>query len=286
MKEATVSEYHKSVNKVVDYINQHLTESIDLKTVAGVANVSEYHFHRIFKAFIGESLASYITRLRIEKAASLLQITKLKLEDIAERSGYQSQYALSKAFKKHFGISPSAFRNLQTYFSSHSSESINLNHRYPLPQIKEVEEKQLVYIRIIAKYGSSSEYETAWKKLWCFAKEKEILNGKNESIGLSFDDPDITHHDRCRFYACITTDKPIKPEGEFGVQKIEKGKYAIFTLKGDYSGLSNIYKFIYFEWLPNSNYKLRNNVSFEIYLNNPNKTALSELLTEIYLPIY
>ena len=284
MKEITHNEYHKSINKAIDFINSYLKDSVDLKTLASIANISEFHFHRIFKAFIGESLGAYITRLRLENVAQKLQITNDTLTEIAEKTGYQTQHSLSKAFKKHFGITPSAFRNIEIYFSSQSAktkyEPIELE-----PEINEIKKKELVYISIIAKYGSEKDYEIAWKKLWEFAKKNEILNHKNEFIGLSFDDPSITKSERCRFYACITTDKQVEPNGEFGLYTIEKGRYAKFTLKGNYSGLDRLYRAIYFGWLPNSNVRLRDIMPFEKYLNNPDKVAESDLLTEIYIPI-
>lgn len=284
MKVETKNEYNKAINQSVDYINGHLNESIDLKIIAGVANISEFHFHRIFKAYIGESVGTYISRLRLENAAQKLQITDFTLTEIAEKTGYQSQYSLSKAFKKHFGVTPSAFKNIQTYFSSQISKT---KHE-PLelhPNIIHIENKHLVYIRIIAKYGSELDYRTAWKKLWQYAKQKKIVNKKNEFIGLSFDDPNITKHEQCRFYACISTDIPIKPEAEFGVRTIENGKFAVFTHKGAYSGLNRLYQSIYLDWLPNTNKKLRHSIPFEKYLNNPDKVKEDDLLTEIYIPI-
>ncbi|MEM1135398.1 MAG: AraC family transcriptional regulator [Bacteroidota bacterium] len=284
MKTVTQNEYHKSVNRVVDYINNHLQDSLDLTNLAQVAHISEFHFHRIFRAFIGEPLGTYISRLRLESAAQKLQTTTLTLTEIAQRTGYQSQYALSKAFKKHFGITPSAFRNLQTYFSTQMPKAkpapLNIT-----PEIREISPKKLVYIRIIAQYGSSDPYETAWKKLWKFAKSRQIVTGQNEFIGLNFDDPSITKPEKCRFYACITTEKDIKPEGEFGIQKLNGGKYAVFTLRGSYSGLIDLYEYIYHHWLSKSGCYLRNSMPFEKYLNNPDKVNEADILTEIFIPI-
>lgn len=284
MKEKTHNEYHKSINKIVDYINANLKKSIDLKSLARISNISEFHFHRLFKAFIGETIGSYITRQRIEKSAQILQTTNSTLSEIAKKVGYQTSYSLSKAFKKHFGISPSAFRNIEVFFSSKSAISkfkpLNLN-----PEIINIDKKELVYIRIITKYGSEKDYNLAWKKLIQFGKEQNILNSKTEYIGLSFDDPTITASNKCRFYACVSTGKTIEPYSEFGLQTIENGKYAVFKLKGSYSELEKLYHSIYFDWLPKSAFQLRDNISFEKYLNNPNKVNTSEILTEIYIPI-
>lgn len=284
MKVATTNEYNIAINKSIDYINGHLNESIDLKKIAEITNISEFHFHRIFKAYIGESIGTYITRLRLESAAQKLKITNQTLTEIAERTGYQSQFSLSKAFKKHFGLTPSAFKNIQTYFSSQFQKT-EYEPMELQPNIASYESRNLVYIRIIAKYGSEMDYDSAWKKLWLFAKQKNILSENNEFIGLSFDDPNITKHEKCRFYACISTDKHIKPEGEFGIQTIEKGRFAVFINKGAYSGLNKLYQSIYYDWLPNTNEKLRDSMSFEKYINNPDRVKEEDLLTEVYIPI-
>jgi AraC family transcriptional regulator len=284
MKADTNNEYHKAINDSIDYINEHLNESIDLKKIAGIANISEYHFHRIFRAYVGESVGSYISRLRLENAAQKLQITDLTLTEIAERTGYQSQYSLSKAFKKHFGVAPSAFKNIQSYFSSRFSnprhESVELH-----PKIVERENKNLVYIRIIAKYGSDLDYRTAWNKLWEYSRQKKLINKKSEFIGLSFDDPNITKEEQCRFYACISTEKSLLPEGEFGLLTLESGKYAVFNHKGAYTGLNRLYQAIYMDWLPDTKEKLRHGMPFEKYLNNPDKVKEDDIRTEVFIPI-
>ncbi len=284
MKENTSNEYNKSVNLAVDYINRHLNKSIDLKTIAKEAMISEFHFCRIFKACIGESIGAYVTRLRMERVAHLLQTSHKTLPDIAEETGYQTQQSLSKAFKKHFGITPSAFRNLNTYLVSKlpkpksNTEALN-------PKIEELVAKNLVYIRIIAKYGATLDYKTAWEKLIAFAKAKQLINENSEYIGLSFDDPNITDEDKCRFYACISTDKKVKAEGEFGVYTIEGGLFALFLHKGAYSGLYNFYQSIYSNWIPNNYAKIRNSNTFEKYINSPNEVKEEDLLTEVYIPI-
>ena len=299
MKVDTNNKHNKAINQCIDYINGHLNEAIELKRIAEIANISEFHFHRIFKAYIGGTVGTYISRLRLENAAQKLQITSFTLAEIAERTGYQSQYSLSKAFKKHFGVTPSAFKNIQTYFSSQFSNTeheplellsggigVRFTPDFALhPNFVNIEKKNLVYIRIIAKYGSELDYRTAWKKLWQYAKQKNIVSENSEFIGLSFDDPNITSHEQCRFYACISTDKPLKPEGEFGLQTIENGKFAVFTHQGAYSGLNKLYQSIYMDWLPSTNKKLRHSMPFEKYLNNPDKVKEGDLLTEIYIPI-
>ena len=64
--------YIASINRVVDYIDAHLAESLDLETLADVAHFSPWHFHRLFQAFTGETLADRVRRRRLETAAARL----------------------------------------------------------------------------------------------------------------------------------------------------------------------------------------------------------------------
>ena len=285
MKEETHNEYQKSLNRTIDFINNNLHTEINLNDLSRIAHISEYHFHRIFKAFIGEPIGRYLIRLRMEKAAQLLRFSDATLADIAEKTGYQSPFSLSKAFKKHFGITPSAFRNLETFFSSKmiskkSETSVKLT-----PKIRRIDPIELVYIRIIDQYGAEEAYHRAWKKLIDYVKKMKLFSRQNEYIGLSYDDPNITQAEKCRFYACISIDKPITPFGEFGSIRIEGGKFAVFQLRGSYAKLESFYQNIYYDWLPMSGYDLRNSMGFEKYLNHPDKVKESEILTEVYIPI-
>lgn len=285
MRSVTQNEYDKAVNRVVDYINRHLFESPDLKRLSEIANISEFHFHRIFKAIIGENIGEYINRLRLEYIAEHLQMTRHTLDEIAAKTGYGNKYALSKAFKKHFGMSPSLFRSqpkdsAHNFFAEDSRKTIALE-----PVIKRIIQKKLIYIRIIDWYGSPESYAIAWAKLGRFAKEKDLLNKNTEFIGLAFDNPTITLPENCRFYACITTSKEISPEGPFGLQTIKGGLYAVFTLKGAYEGLMDMYYNIFIKWLPNSGYALNGGGCFEKYLNSPDHVPAEKLLTEIYIPV-
>ena len=284
MSTSTEEAHKKSLNKAIDYINANLKNTIDLEALARVSHISKFHFHRIFRTHIGESVRSYVSRIRLEKAAQQLQTTSMSLARIAPKVGYGSQQSLSKAFKKHFGMAPSRFREMRIYFPTLHNLG-QRNEHIMEPMIRFVGSSHLVYTRIIGKYGSSQEYDRAWHRLLEHGKAKEVLNDCTEYLGLSFDDPAITKDKQCRFYACITVEGPLKPEGEFGSLSLEGGKYAIFIHKGPYSGLNGLYRTIYLDWVPNNGVRLRKGIPFEKYLNSPDKVSQEDLITEVYIPI-
>ncbi|MEZ4860400.1 MAG: AraC family transcriptional regulator [Caldilineaceae bacterium] len=94
------------------YISAHITEPLDRVLLATVAGFSVPHFHRLFLAQVGESPMAYVQRLRLERAGRKLRMGAVDIGEVALAAGYESHNAFSKAFKQHFGLSPSAFRQL------------------------------------------------------------------------------------------------------------------------------------------------------------------------------
>jgi AraC-like DNA-binding protein len=113
-KEASEQLYIRLVNKTEDYIEQHLSDSIALSDLAQNVHLSEFHFHRIFKQYSSETVKEFITRVKLERAAIFLCVTSsLSLTEIALNYGYNDGSTFSRAFKKHFGSSPSIYRKQQ-----------------------------------------------------------------------------------------------------------------------------------------------------------------------------
>lgn len=285
MREETQNEYEKAVNRVVDYIAANLFSVPSIREIAEVSNISGFHFHRIFKAIIGENIGEFINRLRMEEIASKLLMTNSKISDIAIETGYETINAFSRAFKNYYGITPTCYRgqakNLHPFFGD-TNEYALLDLQ---SEIRIVPAKTIVYIRIIDVYGAEKSFAAAWDKLRRFAQSKKLIDDNVEFIGLSFDDPAITSPEKCRFYACFTPNREVKPEGSFGVRTIPGGKYAVFLHNGPYYKLKETYFNIYVKWFPESGLKIKGNMSFEKYLNNSSETKDEELRTEIYVPV-
>jgi len=108
----TVEEYSECIEDVIRYIREHINEPIDREMLASVAGFSLPHFHRVFTAHVGESAASYVRRLRMERAGRKLRMGAVDITEVALAAGYDSHAAFGKAFKQQFGFSPSEFRQL------------------------------------------------------------------------------------------------------------------------------------------------------------------------------
>ena len=100
------------IDDVKEYIHQNTDQVLDRGQLANMAGYSLPHFHRIFTAEIGENIAAYIRRVRLERAAHKLIAGAVDLTQVAMAAGYQSHAAFSKAFKQRYGCTPSQFRKL------------------------------------------------------------------------------------------------------------------------------------------------------------------------------
>lgn len=281
MRSSTENIYQQKVNQVIDYINANLYKPLQLDVLANQINVSQRQLLRIMRSSLNEPLYTYVARQRVERAVLYMQTEKMSLTKLAGMVGYDNPQSFSKAFKKQFCISPKTYMNelqarLEGYVKSSGNRQSQLDSG-----IYEEGDLELVYIRIIGKYGDDKPYETAWNKLTRFLKSKQVLSNQTRFIGISFDDPNVTKHEQCRFYACATVEKKIAPTGEFGTIHLRRGKYVVYTLKGSYSGLQELYNNISI----NFDYTLRHGVTFEEYLNSPRDTKEEELITKVFIPI-
>ena len=282
MKNITYNDYIQRINKVVAYINNHLDETLDLKTLANEAALSDFHFHRIFKALKGEAIGGYITRLRLEATARLLRYTALTIEEIAFNIGYETPASLSKAFKKQYGISPTEYRtNKDTYIMK--KEIINPDLALKAPKIVTLEPKNLIYVALTGAYGSL-DYGKAYEQLWAVIKAQKLFTKGIESICISYDDPKITEGSLQRSDVCLAIHKPATPQEEVSCKTLAGGKYAVFFYQGSYENLSQVYDTAV-RWIIDHEYTLREEPFFEKYLNDARRTPKEKLKTEIYIPI-
>ena len=280
MKRTTRETYLESVYRVILHIEQHYKETLTLEELARVAGFSKYHFHRIFLAITGESLSGYVRRVRLSNATLKLKIND-RITAVALDSGYETNASFSKAFKKHFGITPRAFAE---------KEKIKKGTIMITPQIVTLAPIDVLYVRREGAYMKSAA--EAWPVLIDFAYEQKMKHGKNlmgdeaMAFGIGHDNPDITDENHIRFDACISRDDPtVQPLGEVQAKTIEGGAYAVFLHEGAYENLGTTYDAIG-DWIIESGTEVRDVPKFEKYLNrDPKRTKPENLRTEIYLPI-
>ena len=278
-----MTNYQKSIDTVLTYIDAHLNEKQDLDKLAEIANLSKFHFHRIMKAFLNETLGSYINRIRLETAVKLLRYSAQPINEIAYRVGYHTPSAFTKGFKKIFGVSPTYVRKNKNLIIDRKPKIVR-NDFQLVETVKSIKDIQVVFQQSKGKIGDHTT-TVNWETFFANAQKHQIINRESKFYGINWDDPEITPKEKVRYDACISIQNNTNLKREFSSKTIFGGKYLCFLYKGDYQNLGLIYNHIFRDWIIKRDYNLREEPIFEQYINNIEITATEDLLTEIFIPI-
>lgn len=167
----------KSMNKALKYIEENLTNDIDLKEVAKLAFCSEYHFKRMFSFLSGISLSEYIRRRRLTLAAFELKNSSVKVIDIAIKYGYNSPDSFARAFQNLHGIKPSKARLNGHSLKAYPRMTFQLSIKGGSEMNYRIEEKEAFRIVGIKKRvplifkGVNPEIASMWESL-----DEEAIN--------------------------------------------------------------------------------------------------------------
>jgi len=275
----------RSILKAQVYIQNNLDEQLTLEKIAKVACFSPYHFHRIFRAATGESLNSYIRRLRVEKAGGRLKHTEESVTEIALDSGYQTPASFSRAFQQVMGTSPSNYRSGSADPRDGIPKTQKRTEKTKMkPEIIEMSEQPVLFVRRVGPYSTTPS--AAWDTLLDFARDHHPLleNARRFSDGL--DDPNVTDEENLRFDACISAPKEAIEKGDVGRRTLEGGKYAVFMHKGPYDKLEETFDAIFQDWYPLHKDEVAERSCFCEHLNMDMAESHPEkLLSKIYVPL-
>lgn len=313
-------DYHARINKVIDYIDQNLAESLDLDTLADVASFSRFHFHRIFRAQIGESVGQYVNRLRVENSArQLIYHSSKSITEIALDCGFSSSATFARAFKAAFGMSASEFRELGEEDRSkirkvnHKKEQLESNTRKDFEgsmsvfaqhnqqnwtimsneriianvEVQNLPEVTLAYVRHIGPFVNNNElFQGMITKIYTWAGPRGLLNFPHtQTLAIYHDDPHVTESDKLRLLVGITVPADTNVEGEVGKMTLKAGKYAVAKFEIDGNQYEAAWTAMYQKWLPQSGYQPANSPAFERYLNDPCKHPEGKHIVEIGIPV-
>jgi len=316
-------EYVSRINRVIDYIEANIDNDLSLENLAGVASFSSFHFHRIFRAMVGETLNQFIQRIRIEKAAGkLIRNPKKSITQIALECGFSSSAAFARAFRESFRMSAREWRSeghlqyskisktdskdgqalskIQKDFDVSSEYicgetqnqiwRIKMKDKAPIQanvEVKDMPELQVAYVRHIGPYKGDSElFERLFGKLMTWAGPRDLLHfPETQMLAVYYDDPDITEDDKLRVDACITVPEDTLAEGEIGRIAIPKGKYAVAHFELGTDEYEDAWNAVFGGWLPESGYQPDDGPSYELYFNNPKEHPEGKCIVDICIPV-
>jgi AraC family transcriptional regulator len=314
-------EYTARVNRVIDHIEANIDQELSLPALADIAGFSPFHFHRIFRSLIGETLNDFIQRLRLEKAVAMLeQNPRMSVTEIALACGFSGASAFARTFREAFKMSASQWRaggyrkdrkkgqteskewqvvrNFRQDFNLHTGYSGINKQEWRIEmkpnknligsiEVKDTPEMHVVYLRHIGPYaGNADLFSNLFNRLFTWAGPRGLLRfPETKMLTIYHDSPDLTDPAKLRTDVCVTVPPDTRVEGEIGKAVIPAGKNAIahFEIKSDQYG--DAWNAVYGGWLPESGYQPDDRPCFELYLNDPKDHPEGKSVVDIYIPV-
>ncbi len=274
--------YSQRVDAVIAYIHAHLADPLNSDTLAEVAHLSPYHWHRIYKAVTGESAMTTVKRSRMHKAAAELLRTDLSIQAIGQSVGYPRLHSFNRTFKAYYGMAPGQFRHAN---SRNTDSAISTSAFNPARYQVTLDTKPDMHLIGLWHQGDFMEIGRTFEAVMAQCSIHGLIETEPVTAGVYYSDPEVTGVDALRSFAGVSVAADINPPDE--LQKIiyPGGRFASMIHTGPYALLNQSYHWLFGCWLPASNEAVKDQPCCEIYLNAPVQTDPSELRTAICLPI-
>ena len=310
------NEYRSRLNRTIDYIHNHYDEDLNLTKLAEVACFSKFHFHRIFRAMVGETLNDFVSRIRLEKSVQML-ITDLNksITEIALDCGFSSSQNFARIFKAHYGITPSFTRD-EFHWDNWKTKMNNLKgkdkstlqpmeallydvyrNKRKLPIDKILDKRCVLQVKIdnlpdlrVAYIRSRGPYNyktinPVFRQLLQWANPRGLIENGSMVVGVGWSNPVITPEDKLIYDACITVPESIKADRWVDIQVLPGGKFAIHHCEIDIVHAEEAWMSFVINWLISSDYQLDDRPLYEIYYNDSETHPLKHHILDLCLPI-
>ncbi len=272
---AQISDWTTGIQNAIQFIEDNITEEMDINDIAAKAYVSPFYFQKIFNVLCGFTVGEYIRNRRLTLAAEELSGSDTKVIDTAMKYGYESPDSFARAFKKFHGITPSAAKEKGAAIKSFAPVRIKLT----------LEGGTMIEYRIVEKatftiMGKRKKFnvETSYTEIPQFWQE-HYKNGGGEIIkGVFGACVDSNGKEFDYYIADLYIPAYEIPEG-CGTKTFDAGTWAVFPYKGECpKALQDVNTKIWSEWLPNcKEYELGGNYNLEVYLD--------PMYGEIWVPV-
>ena len=276
-------EWITRLNSAVNYIEEHLCESIDYDEIAKIACCSTYHFQRMFSYMADTTLSEYIRR-RMSKAAVDLQNGSEKIIDIALKYGYESPTAFNRAFKSVHNVAPSQIKNNGVCIKAFPPISFQITIKGAENMEYRIENKDSFRIIGVSKplhHEIEKNFEIV-PQMWQKAATDgtmPILASKMNSDPMGMLGVSVCNEENWRYYIAVSSNSEI--QGELEEYIVPSSTWAIFSGSGLSQSIQELEKRIVTEWLPTSGYEYGNAPDIEVYLNADPENAQYE----VWIPV-
>jgi AraC family transcriptional regulator len=281
-RRATARRYTERVNRAIDHVVIHLDEPLRLADVSRAAGLSPFHFHRVFQALVGETVADFVKRLRLEKALLMMAHgRRTSLTQVALACGFSSSSEFSRSFRQRFGMAPSRF-DLGAWRDEHRSKLYAATGEFggrpqlqglPAPhnpdrfrvKIRALPARTVAYIRVSDPYRTGA-VAGAVNRLVAWA-ERHALSG-GQWLGYQWDNPEIVALEDCQYHIAVEAER-FTPRGEIGRFTFPPMTVAQVEVRGGIDLELRALQWLFGTWLPRSGYVPDDHPCFEAFIGLP-----------------
>lgn len=296
MRHTTHRSYRTRIERVLTHIAGQLDSPLALGQLAQVANFSPFHFHRVFRAITGEPVGELTKRLRLERAAYRLREHGISVAQAAHESGFESAEAFSRAFRRTANMTPSAYRDQPKppptlagpgavlYCPATGAIQLLPFNRERTVDIR-IESRPDSHIAFVRHLGAYADIGKAIEQLLSWAVEQGISVQDAGVFTLSYDDPTSVPVDELQSDACMEVRDDVVPADPVRLRTMPASRYAVYTFKGPYDGLTEAYQQMFIQWLPTSGEEVSDAPCVERYLNDCTALPPDQWLTDLCVPL-
>lgn len=288
--------YEQRVYAAMDYIEANIAGDLKLEAVASSADFSPFHFHRVFTAFTGQTIAQFASRIRIERAAALLlRHPSRTISQIGADCGFATPSAFSRSFKAHYSTTPKGWRDRGGVWSEGEGMAspdeqlkgkrqrvavvetdpgrvwnlIHPNLRAASIAIEHLDEVDVVYVRSTGPYAGSEElFARLFGQVRAWAHAVRLDPDATSHFALYHDAPDITDEELLRVSACMQIPRSVSPEAPMGRLSLAGGTYAVARFELGVADYGEAWQGVLGDWLPASGFEPGDGVFFERFPPN------------------
>ncbi|KPJ95448.1 MAG: AraC family transcriptional regulator [Gammaproteobacteria bacterium SG8_11] len=285
------------IQGLVDRIEENLAEEINIISLAESFGMSPWHFQRLFKSLVGDTLGGYMRGRRLTKAAQLLLNSELGIIDVAFSVGFNSHEAFTRSFKSYFKVSPKSFRKnkptillcekplLTMELFDHLSQGIERE-----PTIRQKNEQIIVGFdtTIPSPFVSNENYcdllYTPWTTL--LERQTEVQNRIPKTFyGLTVSRSGTFTEDTLDYIAGVPVTDLGHIPGGMVTYKFPQQFVAMFEVfSGTEDTVAKTVDYIYGYWLPNSPYTRGHGNDYELF-ENVSSFEVPNLRSKYVIPI-
>ncbi|VVE53954.1 AraC family transcriptional regulator [Pandoraea horticolens] len=274
MKPETRLRYAQRMEPVLAWLASHPDSTPDLYHLAELACLSPYHFHRIYRALLGETVNATMQRIRMHRAAVALAGSEDSMRVVASRAGYASDAAFNRAFGAFFGMPPGRYRDARS--GPIDPKELTM---YPIA----VESFPATTLAVLKHSGSYQEIGSVFVRAFMLASAHGLAHPDATGFGVYLDDPEQVPVEQLRSLAGVSVPANADVGKDLERFEIPAGRCAVLTYTGPYNEMNRPYQWLFSEWLPNSGLEPADFPMFEQYLNDPRSTPPAQLRTRICL---